>query len=77
MQQKEKLKPKDDPKLRMKLLERYDWTDTLLTKFGKQAVEDILFEYHDLFARHGMDIGTKAEFFTAKAYQFRSTWKKF
>ena len=76
MEQKEKLHPKDDGKSRMKLLERFDWTDRLLTETEKQAVEDFLVEYHDIFARHGIDIGTKTESFTAKAYQCRSTWEK-
>ena len=49
----------------------------------KQAVEDIVVEYHDIFARHRMDIGMNTEFrknshqrmtklFTARAYQCRS-----
>ena len=36
--------------------------DTLLTETEKQAVEDILVEYHDIFARHRMDIGRNTEF---------------
>ena len=28
----------------------------------KQAIEDILVEYHDIFARHRMDIGMNTEF---------------
>ena len=41
----------------MKLLVRIDWTDTLLTETKKHAVEDVLVEYHDIFARHRLDIG--------------------
>ena len=40
----------------MKVLERFDWTNTLLTKTEKQAVEDVIVEYHDMFARHRIDI---------------------
>ena len=40
----------------------FDWTDTLLTETEKQAVEDILVEHHDIFARHRMDIGMNTEF---------------
>ena len=29
---------------------------------GKQAIEDILVEYQDIFARHRMDIGMNTEF---------------
>ena len=46
----------------MEFLQPFDWTDTLLTEVEKQAVEDILVEYHDIFARHRMDIGTNTKF---------------
>ena len=62
LQLKEKLKPKADIASRMEFLKRFDWTDTLLTETEKQAVEDILVEYHDIFARHRMDIGMNTEF---------------
>ena len=56
LQQKEKLKTKDDIESPMEFLERSDWTDTLLIETEIQAVEDILVDYHDIFARHRMDI---------------------
>ena len=63
LQQKEKLNPKDDSQSRIEFLKRFDWTDTLLTETEKQAaVEDILVEYHDVFARHRMDIGMNTYF---------------
>ena len=62
LQQKEKLNPRDDNESRMELLKRFDWTDTLLTETEKQAVEDFLVEYHDIIARHRMDIGMNTEF---------------
>ena len=62
LKRREKLNPKDDNESRMDFLKRFDWTDTLLTETEKQAVEDILVEYHDIFARHRMDIGMNAEF---------------
>ena len=34
----------------MEVLEGFDSTDTLLTETEKQADEDILVEYHDIFA---------------------------
>ena len=46
----------------MKFQERYDWRDTVLTETAKHAMEDILVEYHDIFVRHRMDIGTNTEF---------------
>ena len=62
LQRSEKLNPKDDSQSRMEFFKRFDWTDTLLTQTEKQAVEDILVEYHDLFARNRMDIGMNTEF---------------
>ena len=46
----------------MKLLRRFDWTDRLLTEAEKYAFGKILVEYHDIFARHRMDIGLNMEF---------------
>ena len=62
LQRREKLNPKDNTESRTEFLKRFDWTDTLLTETEKQAVEDILIEYHDVFARHRMDIGMNTEF---------------
>ena len=36
--------------------------NTLLTETEKQAVEVFLVDYHDIFARHRMDIGMNTEF---------------
>ena len=88
LQLKEKLNPKDDIESRMEFLKRFDWTDTLFTETEEQAVVDILVDYHDLFARHRMDIGMNTEFkvklapkdvkaqSTAKTYECQSTSKK-
>ena len=62
MQRKETVNPKDDIESRKDNLKRFDWTDTLLTEIEKQAVQDILVEYHDMFARPRMDIRTNTEF---------------
>ena len=59
---KKELKPTDVVQSRGKFLERFDWTDTLITNFEKQAVQNILVEYHDVFARHRLDIGMNTEF---------------
>ena len=62
LQLKQKLNPKDDIESRVEFLKRFDWTDTLLTETEKQAVEDNLVDYHDIFARHRMDIVMNTEF---------------
>ena len=58
----EKLNPQESTESRNKFLKRFDRTDTLLTQLEKQAIEDILGEYHAIFARHRMDIGMNTEF---------------
>ena len=60
--QEKKLNPKDDVESRIKFLKRFDWTDSMLTETEKHAVENILVEYHDIFARHKMDIEKNTEF---------------
>ena len=62
MQRREKLNPKHDSESRTEFLKGFAWTDTLLTETEKQAIEDILVEYQDIFARHRMDIGMNTEF---------------
>ena len=62
LKDKEKLNPQESTESQNKFLKRFDWTDTLLTEMEKQAIEDILVEYHDIFARHRMDIGMNTEF---------------
>ena len=62
LKEKENLQPEDDVESRMKVLKRFDWADTQLTETEEQAVEEILVEYHDLFARHRIDIGINTEF---------------
>ena len=62
LKDKEELNPQESTESRNKFLKRFDWTDTLLTEIEKQAIEDILVEYHDIFARHRMDIGMNTEF---------------
>ena len=62
LKDKEKLNPQESTQSRTKFLKRFDWTDTLLIEMEKQKIEDILVEYHDIFARHRMDIGMNTAF---------------
>ena len=62
LKDKEKLNPQEDAESRNKFLKRFDWTNTLLTETKKQAIEDIMVDYHDIFARHRMDIGMNTKF---------------
>ena len=62
LKDKEKLNPHESTESRHKILKRLDWTDTILAETEKQAIEDILVDYHDIFDRHRMDIGMNTEF---------------
>ena len=62
LQTLEKLNPHDDEQSRKTLLDNFDWSDTTLTLFERQKVEELLVEFHDIFARHRFDIGTNREF---------------
>ena len=62
LKDKEKLNPQQSTESQNKVLKQFNWTDTLPTRTEKQAIEDILVDYHDIFARHRMDIGKNTEF---------------
>ena len=62
LKDREKLNPQESTESRSKFLKRFDWTDTLLTEMEEQTIENILVEYHDIFARHRKDIGMNTEF---------------
>ena len=62
LKDKGKLNPQQSTESRTNFLKRFDWTDTLLAETEKQAIEDILVECHDIFARRRMDIGMNTEF---------------
>ena len=83
---KEKRNPEGDTEAWTKVFERFDWTDTLLTKTEKRAIEVFLVDSSDIFARNRMDIGMNAEFkvnvvpktmelYTVKMYPRQFTWK--
>ena len=62
MTEEEKLNPKDDIKSGKRFPATFDWTNTLLTENEKKAIEEILVDYHDIFARHRMNNGMDTEF---------------
>ena len=62
LKDKEKLNPQESTESRKKILKHFGWADTLVTETEKQAIEDILVDYHDIFARHRMGIGLNTEF---------------
>ena len=62
LEQLEQLKPLEDTDSRDQFLSNFDWTDSTLQPDAKQSVENLLVEFHDIFARHGFDIGINTEF---------------
>ena len=58
----EKLNPQDDPESRRQFLSNFDWTDSMLQPAEIARIEDLLVEFHDIFARHRFDIGMNEDF---------------
>ena len=62
LEQLEQLNPLEDPTSRNEFLSNFDGTDSTLQLDAKQAIENLLVEFHDIFARHCFDIGINTEF---------------
>ena len=62
LEQFEKLNPLEDNNSRDQFLSNFGWTDSTLQLDAKQAAENLLVEFHDIFARHRFDIGINREF---------------
>ena len=50
LQRLEKLNPQDDEESRKSFLSNFDWSDTTLSPEERQHIEEILIEFHDIFA---------------------------
>ena len=62
LQDLETLDPTTDAESRAKFLENFDWKDSTLTPEEKEKIEELLVEFHDIFARHRFDIGMNEDF---------------
>ena len=62
LQDLETLDPTKDEEYHAKFLENFDWKDSTLTAEEKEKIEELLGEFHDIFARHRFDIGMNEEF---------------
>ena len=58
----EKLNPLENIDPRNQFLSNFDRTNSTLQMDAKQAVENLLVDFHDIFARHRFDIGINREF---------------
>ena len=57
LQELEKLNPQDNPESRQQFFSNFDWTDSMLQLAEIACIEDLLVEFHDIFARHRLDLG--------------------
>ena len=62
LQDLETLDPTADAESRAKFLENFNWKDSTLTTEEKEKIEELLVEFHDIFARHRFDIDMNEEF---------------
>ena len=62
LEQLEKLNPIENTNSRNQFLSDFDWTDFTLQPEAKQTVENLLVEFHDIFAQHRSDIGIHTDF---------------
>ena len=62
LQELEKLNPQEDTESRRQFLTNFDWTDSTLQPHEIARIEDLLVEFHDIFARHRFDIGMNEKF---------------
>ena len=62
LQELEKLNPNNNETSRNTFLSNFDWSDTTVSPDERQEIEEILVEFHDIFARHRFDIGINREF---------------
>ena len=58
----QKLNPTNSPQEEQKIIENFKWEDSQLGEQDRKDIEDILVEYHDIFARHRLDIGVNHDF---------------
>ena len=49
---------------RTKLLQRFKWKTSVLNEAQKQQAEELLVEFSDVFAKHGIDVGYNSEITT-------------
>ena len=62
MKENEKLDPNSDIASRNSFLANFDWSKSILTENQRHQVEELLIKFHDIFARHRLDIGGNDSF---------------
>ena len=62
LREQEKLDPTTSEEQRHEFLANFQWEQSILSPHEKQQVEALLVKYHDIFAKHRLDIGINTEF---------------
>ena len=62
LQELEKLNPQDDIESRKQFLANFDWADSTLNPTENAQIEELLVEFHDIFAQHCFYIGMNEDF---------------
>ena len=62
LQELEKLNPQGNPESRQQFLANFDRTDSSLNPIEIKQIEELLVEFHDIFAKHRSDIDMNADF---------------
>ena len=58
----DQLNPQDNRESREQFLSNFNWTDSTLVIEAEKAIEELLVEVHDIFAKQRFDIGINTEF---------------
>ena len=58
----EKLNPLENEQSRIDFLKNFDWKTSTLSQKDKERIEELLVDFHDIFARHRFDIGINEDF---------------
>ena len=58
----EQLNPQDNQESRQQFLPNFNWTDSTLDTEARKAIEELLGEFHDIFARQRFHIGINNNF---------------
>ena len=62
LQELEKLNSQDDHESRKQFLANFDWADSTLNPTEMAQIEELIVEFHDIFARQRFDIGMNEDF---------------
>ena len=59
---KQELDPKRSEQERLEFLTKFNWSQSIFSENEKHKMENLLVEFHDIFARHRFDVGLNTTF---------------